>query len=164
MYVPCLYMLRWLKVTIQTRILARHLEINSISYWLLSEVHTWGSSSNFPSCLFHHLMALYFLPHSSSGAAVRSGGGGWNSLVVHCSRDGHTSFCPLRHLHEDLQTWFPVGKIACLHLLRPSRFCRPEEGLRVWRWLTARMPLFFSAFHVHSAVASSWQPSPPSNL
>ncbi len=67
----------------------------NIPLTLLSEVHTWGSSSNFPSCLFHRLMALYFLPRSASRAAARRGKWGWNSLAVHCSRDGHTSFCSL---------------------------------------------------------------------
>ncbi len=87
MFVPCLYMQCWLKVTIPTRILARHLYINVISHWLCCRKFTLGAAAViFPSCLFHRLMALYFLPRCCKE-------GGWNSLAVHCSRDGRTSFC-----------------------------------------------------------------------
>ncbi len=70
--------------------------INLISHWLCCRKFTLGAAAViFPSCLFHRLMALYFLPRSASRAAARRGKGGWNSLAVHCSRDGHTSFCSL---------------------------------------------------------------------
>ncbi len=142
----------------------------NIPLTLLSEVHTWGSSNNFP--------LMSFSPSNGSifPASLLQGGGGETAWRYTAAEMGALASALSTSSSWGSTDLIPSGKRACLHLphthslslslamLHSSRFCHPEEGLRVWWWLTARVPLFFSAFHVHSTVASSWQPSLPSNL